>query len=104
MNLIEKVRELARMHPGRVAACEYAVNGVPECIVGHALAAEGWSVDALVGAGGNRSALGLWTGGLLPGVSEADALWLQRVQLFQDDGHTWADAVELADKERDNAG
>ena len=103
MNLIEKVRELARKHPDRVAACEYAVAGVPECIIGHALAAEGWS-GATLEKEGNRSALGLWTGGLLPGVSEAGAHWLQRVQAAQDAGLTWADAVELADKERDNAG
>ena len=96
--LVEKVRALAVAHPDRVAACEYAVDGVPECIVGVALAGEGWSVKALWGE--NRSALGLWRSGLLPGVSEEGALWLCQVQVFQDGGHTWADAVELADKER----
>ena len=95
--LVEKVRALAAAHPYRVAACVYEVNGVPECIIGHALAAEGWSVAAL--GEESRCVLALWRGALLPGVSEADAQWLGLVQVFQDGGLTWAEAVKRADKE-----
>lgn len=101
-DLIEMVRTLAAESPDRVATCEYAVGGKPECIIGHALAAEGWSVEAL--GEEIRSAWALCRSGTIPGVGKADAQWLQRVQTFQDSGLTWAEAVERADMERDVAG
>lgn len=97
MKLVEKVRALAAAHPYGVAEDKYVWAGQPECIIGHALVSEGWSVDALEGE--TRSVWALCRSGTIPGVSVADERWLQRVQTAQDEGHTWAVAVELADKE-----
>lgn len=80
--------------------CLYVHNGEPSCLIGHAM----WNAG-LIDAGfeSRRSNSNCFCSGLkwdipaLKQLDDAEWVWLSNVQLAQDGGKTWHDAVSNAD-------
>lgn len=88
----------------KTATCVYfdddclAEDSTGKCIVGKAL--ENLGVDSAIFTNDfnlNNSIVSVLDG-IIEFESENDRYWLREVQLKQDDGSTWGDAVEAADE------
>lgn len=79
--------------------CVYVADGTPSCLVGHVLHRLGVSLEALSVLDMNGG-LAAWRAvpGVLDGVSGStvDRLWA--AQTAQDNGDTWGEALEYADR------
>ena len=94
------VRRLAAEHPDRHTICRYTNEDStePVCIIGHAVHELGVPLGSLAE---NQSmptcdALSLVKSSVLPSIQELD--WLSTVQFEQDNGASWSEAVQTADK------
>ena len=102
--LVTEVRRLAANPPNDTAGrCRYygtGAQGKPVCVIGHALAAQGFTkadMDAIahdLTRGLNGAGLDRW-----PWNAEGDddLEWLIAVQDAADSGHSWDEAVTQAD-------
>ncbi len=101
--LEEHVRKLAESEPQRHAVCRYfsASTGQAICIVGHAMALQGFGFGDLKAI---QSDTGPYNGESFTrmmtdiGVDSALVDWIGDVQCNQDGGMGWAEAVRAADK------
>lgn len=98
-SIIQAVREVAADNPLHVfeGQCLYVKSGRPACLIGQAL----WKL-AVIGPG--LEARGANEGGveeilntLAIQVDAEELHWLELVQGYQDNDHTWHDSVRLAD-------
>lgn len=102
---VRVVREIAAEQPDRVyerprgtgigiaPACLYAHGAEPGCIMGHVAIRLGVPIDVVQDWDGKG---GIAT--ILKAHSIQEGVWLDEVQVRQDQGETWGDAVELADR------
>ena len=106
-DILDTVIKLAKEHPDTVAECLYFNDDkTPCCIVGHAFYEHGITADTLAEIAETKYCdyedLNRWTSirtGILGYVGieneETDAVTaLERIQLAQDCGDTWGDAVK----------
>ena len=104
--LIADVRKHAAANPHNVVGCHYfAVEGVPECIVGCALHDQGYTLADLSGrnttqfedeVSNNVQRISV----LLEreGIFDPKVAWLGCVQRQQDESNRWEQAVAIADE------
>lgn len=98
--LIEEIRSLAQQFPNRKAECRYVISGKPCCIVGTALYRKGIPLETLAKV--NYYGIIAWdeSEGAMPFHIELDSPfdleWLSAVQQNQDNGMTWAEALQHA--------
>lgn len=92
------------VYPSRGGECVYVYNGKPDCIVGRFLASVGVPVERLAKADTVDLDGSIAAGDLLErlqqeGIASADRFArniLQVVQVKQDGGHTWGEALDMA--------
>lgn len=98
--LVKEIRRLAKENPDKKAECQYVYEEdlTPCCIVGHALYnLELVAVGELEKQNEDRFDQTSW-GCDFSGTTD-EQHWISEVQENQDNGATWAQAVEIADKE-----
>jgi hypothetical protein len=103
--IITEVRRIAAENPdfryrdhlngGEKCFYNETEDGEPACIMGQALANLGHAVDPVYEQKGVEHVL-IHQFGLHPGYQQG--MWLTEVQISQDRGATWAEAVETADQ------
>lgn len=94
-----KIRELAAEFPDRRAECFYLnPDFTPNCIVGHALLATGMTIGRLEKHEGRAFDTILAMENRSSRYSRT-AKWIQEVQLRQDNGATWSESVNGADRD-----
>lgn len=74
--------------------CAYVKNGVPSCLVGHALARSGVDISPLEGTVRNIENISHVIRTLVPDISEGTVEILQGIQERQDDYESWGEIVE----------
>jgi hypothetical protein len=105
--LATEVHRLARLYPDRVAVCSYVLYDdteglVPNCIVGLAANNLGISLDDLFRV--NNCGIRYLVAGGRPewlSVGKDDnthVAWLSHLQLAQDNGECWGEALHRADR------
>lgn len=99
--LIKHVRDLAEANPNYVydqTPCRYLVNKEPSCIIGQAAHKAGVELAEL--EAWDNSKADSTASCVLPriGVDGPGLDWLDRVQMAQDRGDPWGEAVAKADK------
>lgn len=101
--LIEIVRRKAAEQPDFVytppvaSVCFYVHNGVPSCIIGHALWEAGSINPSIESGSGNNLSIGVLYYELNLPVEVEEVNWLRRVQAEQDNSKSWSAAVAYAD-------
>ena len=97
--LAEQVRKIAEAEPEMMTECRYfdILTHSPLCIVGHAMALQGMTIEDLRGENGSGFASVIANNGSAP-VNLLDTVdWIGKVQYEQDSGLSWEQAVLRAD-------
>lgn len=84
--------------------CVYVSDGQPSCLIGCGLWDAGLIGPEFEGLETNRIGIAALEDGPCQQLNlildEVEQIWIFRVQAYQDGGHTWGDALRLADEGR----
>ncbi|AAN12764.1 gp124 [Mycobacterium phage Omega] len=100
--LINEIRMVAAGNPDYVyeyeegGLCRYIMNGQPSCLVGHGLHRLGLIDAALEPHDYNYSCFEDLEERLDLGLDSDEVHWVERVQIAQDGGRTWGEAVGIS--------